>query len=153
MTVIVWDGNKLATDRQASDGVVKWESPKAWYAIVDKYMNILSGVGKLKHILDLRDWYQNGASPNLFPRVDATSQLIVVNKHGLFRFEGSPTPIPHGFRSCAFGTGREFAYGALAMGADAVQAVEAANKFSAHCGLGVEVFAIDGKEINNEAES
>jgi hypothetical protein len=151
MTVIVWDGQQLATDRQASDGVVKWESPKAWYAIIDKHVNILTGFGKLKAVLEMRDWYQEGADPNKFPRHDGSSQFIVVNRHGLFRFENSPTPIPHAFRSCAFGTGREFAYGALAMGADAIQAVEAANKYSAHCGLGVEVFKIDGKEIQDEA--
>ena len=31
MTIIVWDGETLATDRQANDGHEKWESEKAWY--------------------------------------------------------------------------------------------------------------------------
>ena len=29
MTVIVWDGKTLATDRMANDGSQKWESSKA----------------------------------------------------------------------------------------------------------------------------
>jgi len=47
MTVLVWDGVSLATDRQANDGSAKWESDKAWY-ITDKKTGkvcIVSGVG------------------------------------------------------------------------------------------------------------
>jgi hypothetical protein len=43
----------------------------------------------------------------------------------------------------AWGIGCDFALGAMAMGADAVQAVEITNKFSIHCGMGVDSYGND----------
>ena len=58
MTVVVWDGSTLATDKMANDGSLKWESPKAWY--VDN--KIVSGVGLLQHIVLLREWLKKGGN-------------------------------------------------------------------------------------------
>ena len=50
MTVVVWDGKTLATDRQANDGYMKWEAEKAWYmarqnTTYNSVHYIVSGVG------------------------------------------------------------------------------------------------------------
>lgn len=143
MTIVVWANDVLATDMQASDGDAKWQSEKAWYSGIGYDRIILSGTGPLKTILAMREWYKNGADPNLFPKEQLASPchfLVVEPVTGLKRFETTPTPIEVGQQPCAFGEGRDIAHGALHMGASAKQAVEAANAFSVHCGLGVKEY-------------
>ncbi len=140
MTVVVWDGDILATDQAASDGKAQWKTEKAWYYGEGDDRVILSGTGPLNSILEMREWFKNGYKPSEFPTVQTTHpcHFIVVSQHtGLYRYEVNHIPIHHGWDRCAFGEGREFAYGALYMGADAAQAVAAANEYSPHCDLGV----------------
>lgn len=149
MTVIVWDGEKLVTDRKATDGTLKWESSKAWYVSSPVHgVCIVSGVGFLKDIISLREWFAKGADPQQYPFLHSTvnCQLIAVTDSGLMLYDDSPYPVERGFAPCAFGHGRDFAYGALAMGANAEQAVDAANKYSQHCGLGKEVFTLHSRK-------
>lgn len=147
MSVVVWDGKVLATDCAANDGVVQWRSTKAWYHGDNDDRVILSGTGPLQSIIQMRDWFIAGANPGAFPhtQIAHTCHFIVVSPYvGLYRYETDPTPIPHEFDVCAFGEGREFAYGALAMGATATQAVEVANMYSPHCDLGVATYTLGG---------
>ena len=144
MTVVVWDGSTLATDKAASDGAAHWHTDKAWYHVAEEGKVVLSGTGPLHSILSMKEWFIQGADRDTFPTLQTTHpcHFVVVNYAGLYRYEAHPLPISHGRRQCAFGEGKDFAYGALAMGATAAQAVEIANQFSAHCGLGVDVFAL-----------
>lgn len=148
MTIVVWDGETLATDKAANDGAAQWETTKAWYTqdAFDQQV-IVSGVGVLCNILLMRDWYTNGQQATLFPREqmgDLWCQFLLVNHEGLWRYEQSRIPIEHGKLPCAFGVGKDFAFGALAMGADAVTAVGVANDHSIHCGLGVNTYVLKG---------
>ena len=144
MTVIVWDGSTLATDTAANDGNSQWYSPKAWYHVVEEGPVILAGAGPLHSILAMREWFLDGRKRDAFPVIQTTHpcHFIVVNKGGLYRYEDHPLPIEHGRNQCAFGEGKDFAYGALAMGATSQQSVTIANQFSTHCGMSVEVFEI-----------
>ena len=144
MTVLVWDGDTLATDRQANDGSLAWESSKAWYISGKTGVCIATGVGMLKDIIVAREWWKEGGQPSHWPFSHTTNncQFIVVDGGGLHLFDGTPYPETRAFTPCAFGHGRDFAYGALAMGANAKEAVEAANKYSLHCGIGVELFTL-----------
>ena len=149
MTVIVWDGTTLATDVAATDGAAQWETEKAWHWKEE----ILSGAGPLQTILQMRQWYVEGALHNKFPDAQLGNQgchFIAVNIHGLRRWEQGLIPIEHGRTACAFGEGRDFAYGALAMGASAEQAVEAANKHSPHCGMGVKLYTLGDNYVEEE---
>lgn len=149
MTVIVWDGNHLVTDRKATDGSLKWESSKAWYVGNPHFGTcIVSGVGFLHNIIMLREWFKDGADPAHYPFLhkETNCQLIVVTDGQLLLFDNSPYPLQKD-APCAFGHGKDFAYGALAMGATAEQAVDAANKYSQHCGLGKEVFSLHESKL------
>mgnify|MGYP003149565023 CR=1 len=157
MTVVVWDGETLATDRQASDGSLKWETDKAWYVMRDDKPYIVSGVGYLKYIVSLREWFINGAVPNEYPyglkdsatRI-TTQQLVVVDKDkGLIVYDDSPYPTVHGFVPCAFGDGKEFSYGALSMGATSSEAVGVTNEHSLHCGKGVAIYSLHKSKVEN----
>ncbi len=145
MTVVVWDGETLATDCAATDGVAKWESTKAWEGYCADYGDvIISGAGPLQTILRMRDWILGSNPHRVFPKQQEGPQFcyfLVVTKHqGLLRWEQGPIPIEHGYSKCAFGEGKDFAYGALAMGATAEEAVKIANEYSVHCGLGVKTY-------------
>ena len=143
MSVIVWDGKTLATDRAALSGSIHHRIVKAWR----HEGAILTGTGSVKRIHEMVEWYKRGVDTP-FPEGQKTSNwchFIVVDEHGLKRYEQSPIPIEHGFNSCAFGSGQDLAYGALAMGASAEQAVEIANQYSRNCGHGVDIFHLKGE--------
>jgi hypothetical protein len=145
MTIIVWDGSTLATDRAASDGAAQWRTKKAWYWGEGEDRLILSGAGPLHSILEMCEWFKAGIPQETFPVIQTTHpcHFVVISPHvGLYRYEQSHVPIEHGRSKCAFGEGRAFAYGALHMGADAAQAVAAANEYSPHCGLGIEEYRL-----------
>jgi len=149
MTVVVWDGETLAADRAATDGAAQWETEKIWESVILGRRILISGAGPVQTILDMRNWYSAGARPNKFPNTQfqptTWCHFVVVDSSGLKRWEQGLNPIVHGTNKCAFGEGKDFAYGAMEMGADAVRAVEIANKFSVHCGLGVSHFKIGGE--------
>jgi len=144
MSVVVWDGMTLATDKSASNGNIHHCIDKAWV-----YKDVLlTGTGSLGGILAMREWYKAGAKPEGFPEIQKGNNwchFIVVTEHGLERYEQSPIPIEHGRNACAFGSGQDIAYGALAMGANAEQAVGIANQYVADCGHGVDVFTLTGE--------
>ncbi len=145
MTIIVWDGTTLATDRAATDGAAQWETEKAWVTYTEIGKVILSGAGPLQTILTMRDWFKAGALPNEFPSVQLSPQFchfVVITPLGLSRYEQGPIPIEHGRLKCAFGEGKDFAYGAMAAGANAATAVAIANEHSVHCGLGVATYKV-----------
>ena len=148
MTVIAWDGKTLCTDQQANDGSMKWEAEKAWY-ITNKATGkicIVTGVGTLGYIIQLRDWFASGMETAL----DITpnmAELIVVDDGGLCVFSGEKTYSPVRLKApMAFGHGREYAMGAMAMGANASDAVAIANEYSLHCGKGVACYTIHPDE-------
>jgi hypothetical protein len=148
MTVIAWDGKTLCTDQQANDGSMKWEAEKAWY-ITNKATGkicIVTGVGTLGYIIQLRDWFASGMETAL----DITpnmAELIVVDDEGLCVFSGEKTYSPVRLKApMAFGHGREYAMGAMAMGANASDAVTIANEYSLHCGKGVACYTIHPEE-------
>jgi len=146
MSIVVWDGSTLATDKAATDGTTKWQATKAWHLHEGSQMPlILSGVGPLQTILAMKNWMTEGAGPSKFPSAQLTSlfcHFLVVSRQGLVRYEQGPLPIDHHRCKCAFGEGAPFAYGAMAMGADAAEAVEVANQHSVHCGLGVATYKL-----------
>tara|TARA_R100000329_G_C7617441_1_gene219300 strand:+ start:772 stop:1248 length:477 start_codon:yes stop_codon:yes gene_type:complete len=154
MTIIVWDGENLATDRQATDGSHKWETDKAWYVNRGDSVYIVSGVGLLKNIIELREWFKKGGNADEFPLKSVqhgqlvAQQLLVVSKDkGLFVYEDSPHPVCRGFEPCAFGEGKDYAYGALAMESTAVEAITIANNYSLHCGKGVAIYSLHRSQV------
>lgn len=139
MSVVVWDGISLAMDRGGTDGFTMWELDKAW----QHGDEVLTGTGHHSTLVALRDWYLSGRDVDTYPKSLNPAELVVASPSGLKRYElSSCIPIDHGLNKCAFGAGRDFAYGAMAMGATAEQAVQVACKFSVSCGHGVRVFEL-----------
>ncbi len=159
MTIIVYDGKTLATDKMAIDQDIKQSTNKAWYAQHPQLGKvIISGAGELNKIQDMMSWYLKGAEPDKFPKSQMSTpfcQFIVITKRNgyasnLLRWEQHPAPIKMGESIYAIGQGSHFAYGAMAMGASAEQAVQVANRFSIFCGLGVDTYTLVEEKQNAE---
>lgn len=144
MSVLVFDGNSLSSDSQASNGQTLFPYPKIWTVDhrslpkLGSAHTILAGaIGPLTAASKLREWVEGQMDPTKFPLsyvVNTDAQLVIVTKeHGLKRYTQSATPHLHGFNKIAIGEGAPFAYGALHWNHTAEEAVLSAIAYSPHC--------------------
>lgn len=147
MSVVVWDGKTLAADRQGSQSDMR--------VLVSKIKRLPDGTllawtGAHENGLAMARWYEDGAIIAKLPpsqNKDDWSRLIVLEPDlRLITFEQYGEPLEILDCPIAFGAGRDFALGAMAMGADARKAVEVACQFSIVCGLGVEAIDIVSRQ-------
>jgi ATP-dependent protease HslVU (ClpYQ) peptidase subunit len=145
MSIIVWDGKTLAADCQVSYGGTACKVSK-----IRRLKNgaIIAMTGGECSGEMMAQWYEQGANLSNYPACqtdkDDWSRLIVVMPSGLlFCYERYPVAVPVRQVPMAWGSGQDFALGALAMGADARKAVEIASQFSTDCGLGVEAIEVE----------
>ena len=145
MSIIVWDGKTLAADSQATNENLGYgKMSKIW-----RHGDVLlAGVGQSQALLAIRNWIECGAEPSTFPKeyMDRTERtcMWVINRNGkIARIEDGPFLLPRSESMFADGSGRDFAYGALEMGADAVEAVGVACKFDIYCGGGIDTLTFD----------
>lgn len=148
MTVIVFDGATCAVDSGAASETTMFRVRKFWM-ISDQ---LITGAGDTSHVAAMAEWYMAGAQPQDFPpmvyaRRDA--ELIIIDGNGVRRYEAAPYAVDHGKTMCAFGGGRDFAYGALAMGATAAQAAAVACLFSPVCAEPVHTFVWDNDGVRH----
>jgi hypothetical protein len=136
MSVVTWDGRILAADRQACIGDTVITCPKLF-----KLSNgeVVAFIGDNDIGLSLKEWYENGHELGQWPesrKDDKWSNLIVASKEGCFFYESLPIKAKIYDPFMAWGTGADVALGSMAMGANAVKAVEIASQHSASCGKG-----------------
>jgi hypothetical protein len=92
-------------------------------------------------------WYEAGADPADFPKCqedkDDWARLIVVADGRVMVYERHPIAFPVEDPFMAWGSGRDYAMGAMARGATAREAVEIAMRFDHHCGMGIDEVRFD----------
>ena len=141
MSVIAWDGQSLATDRQATNCAQRNTASKA---IRIPSGEVVAWCGEQDQGLILAKWYEDGADPSKWPEFQKDkedwSRLVVASESGVKFYERHPVAMVEHDAFQAFGSGRDYAMGAMAMGATAAQAVKVASQFNVHCGMGVDVF-------------
>lgn len=143
MTVIAWDGKTLAADRQMT-----WSDMRSTVCKLRKLPTgeILGVTWDACRSVAVLKWFEDGADPEKWPKVQTEedyARLIVARPGGkLAYFDYLPIEQPILDPFMAFGAGRDFAMGAMAMGADAQKAVEIACRFSVGCGLGIDAFEV-----------
>lgn len=140
MTVIAWDGRTLAVDRQSTHaglrrGVQKYRKLKGG--------GIVAWCGALTAGLIMAEWYEAGADLSKYPKCqdsDDNAEIVVIRPRGaILTYDLHPAAIKYPrSRPWAWGCGRDYALGALAHGATAIEAVKIASKFDTHCGMGVD---------------
>lgn len=127
MSVVVWDGITLACDSDTNDGQVKLPLNK----IFRVGMSLCGVVGLVSDCMKLKQWAEKHCPPAEAPDVSPTSSLLRIDHAGMVSMYSSGWVQRTG--KLAIGSGRDFAYGAMFMGADAEEAVRAAIKYSATC--------------------
>ncbi len=150
VTVIVFDGATCAVDSGAPSDTTMLRVRKFW----TRTDELITGAGNTPHVVAMVEWYLAGAKVEDFPpmvRVKQDAELVVIDSRGVRRYEAAPYAVDHGITRCAFGGGRDFAYGALAMGATATQAAEVACIFSPVCAEPIHTFVWDNGEVRHVA--
>lgn len=141
MTIIVWDGRTLAADCQGTYGDARiWRNKITRRA--DGTLIATAGSFSLAQAMVNHLFGDPGSRPNWPTAVtDESADVICVDPDARVTWytHFRPVAIELHQAQMAWGCGREFAMGALAMGANAVRAVEVAIELCPGCGLGVQV--------------
>lgn len=144
MSVVVWDGRTLATDRLAQCAGHGFSVTKS-HQLENGEVVAWTGTQQSGHLI--AEWYEKGADPAQWPAFqlgEDWSRLIILHtsrvlaRLGCYEKLAFEEPIEEPF--FAFGAGRDLALGALAMGADAVTAVRIACQFCIDCGAGIDAY-------------
>lgn len=139
MTIIAWDGKTVAADKQATCSGLRFKTTKLRRIASGE---VLCWTGEQDSGEMVARWYEAGADPAKWPDCqkdkDSWSRLVVISPTGAKFFERQPIAVGIEDEFMAWGSGRDFALGAMRKGATAVEAVEIAMEFSEGCGLGVD---------------
>ena len=150
MSIVAWDGKVLAADKRSVANGCARTSIKAHliqgplsFTPWDRKA-IIAHCGSLPRGMMLLEWFRSGADPAKWPTLrdpqDWTS-LITISHDGACRvFEEEPVAVLIDAPYWAWGSGRDYALGAMAMNADAVRAVEIASQFDVYCGSGIDFY-------------
>lgn len=144
MSVVVWDGKTIAADRQGQCADMKFTELKMRVGEGPDGQTVCAWTGCSARGKALAEWFFKGAAAAEWPEFqkdkDDWCRLIVATPQGCIFYEHLPIPFQVHDATMAWGSGRDFAVGALAMGADARRAVEVACQHSTGCGFGVEAY-------------
>lgn len=141
MTVIAYRDGLLAADTLMATNDRKGYTQK----LFRHNWESIAVCGDFARALEMLEWYKAGADLEKFPakRDDQDfARLIVVCTKGLRVYENGPCAMWHSESFIAYGSGADFAMGAMYMGATAVEACEAAIKWCTSCGGEIQTLKI-----------
>lgn len=147
MTVIAWDGTTLAADKMLSDNIV-WRTCKK---IREVNGCLIATCGDADLTREVVAWLANGGFPEDFPEsarhVDNLSEVLVITEYGeIHMYQRTPYPIIVEGNIVAMGNGRDAAMAVMALGHDAIKAVEIANQVCTGCGGGIDSMVLNRRE-------
>lgn len=145
MTVIAWDGKTLAADKQATISGLARKVTKV--RRINGRLFAVSGDWDRGQMM--YDWAERGMKREEYPEFQKSDEnwvgMVMIDEQGkAWKFERAPLPYLIEDPTFAMGSGRDYAYAAMHMGADAVEAVRVASLFESGCGLGVDAMTIEG---------
>jgi hypothetical protein len=144
MSVVAWDGKTVAADKRACLFDAAMKTTKAWLMPGGI---IVATTGERGFGLAMVDWWSAGALAATWPPFQATddwARLIVFEPgQDPYTYERQPVRQVVEDPFMAWGSGRDFAMGAMAMGANARQAVAIASQFNVYCGNGIDEFSVE----------
>ena len=144
ITTIAFDGISVASD--SLQGSHDYDSPVPAVKLVERNGVVYAICGYFALFDAWIKWREDGADPEKTPVCKAQNHnttFIVFEKGRCFTYD-SDIPYPdEAFAGEAFGSGRGFAMGAMAFGANAKQAVETAIKLDPGSGGPVQVIDIE----------
>ncbi|WFG37908.1 hypothetical protein 20Sep420_00023 [Pseudomonas phage 20Sep420] len=157
MSVIVYDGHMIAADMRAtnSNGNIVKES-KLTKLVIGEKNYFVATCGSSRFVSEVIDWMKDNlelipSGRKAFPTTAQDDFLAVVmttddnGMHVMECYEGSAYPDVYQLdqqNKHAFGSGAQYALGAMAMKANAVTAVKVASMLNAKCGDGYEAYIV-----------
>lgn len=145
MTVIAWDGHRLAGDKRGNSGGCIFTSRKIY-----RFRDCLVGfIGSADRVGALMEWIRGGCEPTKYPAnpIDDNCFMLMVCRDGrILRYEDTPWPIAIEDKKYAMGSGGDAARAAMHLGCSAQKAVEIAFLFDLCCGDGVDVLSFEEEE-------
>jgi ATP-dependent protease HslVU (ClpYQ) peptidase subunit len=144
MTIIVWDGTEMCSDRR----MVINNSITTTRKIFRIETGIVGFSGSYNNGRMLLDWALDSFVPELYPdnfRSDEPADLLFVDNESKLWLYGSDTHIPVQLTAVKFaiGSGSDFARAALYLGNDARTAVEVTCRLDIYCGNGIDILTLE----------
>ncbi len=140
MSVIAWDGKRLAADKRCTLGTLIRTTSKLFH-LGDALVAYAGDTDAGEEVLA---WFKNGHDPAKFPdsqrNADRFAELLIVWADGtIWKYQRTPYPLKFPPQQFAIGSGRDFALAAMHCGKTAPEAVEVACVFDSGCGNGTDV--------------
>lgn len=137
MTVIAWDGETMAADRQASIGNYTYAQIQKIFRVEGVGLVGFSGLSSAG--IAVIEWLRNGAVREDYPLEDSDecTVMVITQSKKIILFNG-PTPVIIEAPFHAIGSGCDFALASMYLGKKAVQAVEVACALDESCGNGID---------------
>lgn len=150
MTTICWDGKTMAADRQSTTSGMRHQSPRAkiHQGTYHGMPALFAGAGTVVYSAAVLEWLLLGMPDERKPEMPGNPDsftVFVATEEGVFLYVDSLRPVPLGQIKWAIGSGGEYAFGAMAVGANAKKAVEIACAFDVNSGMGVDVLTLRKK--------
>jgi 20S proteasome alpha/beta subunit len=146
MTTVAWRDGVLAADKKGSVGNTGYRVTKLFKA----KGHAIGFAGNQGVGLKFVDWWRAG-KPGKCPLDDESEALVMDLATGrCYHYEEDGHPIPVEDKFASIGTGSDFAIGAMAAGATAVEAVKIASKWDNCSGLGINSFKCEPHEAGGE---
>lgn len=144
MSIVAWDGKTLAADNQATNNGLRMRTQKIFQLpFID---TIAAFTGDIEQGLALIKWFKEGEVPENWPsfqKAESWTRMICASKGKVFIFELLPIRQYVLDPFMAWGSGRDFAMGAMAQGASAAEAILKTNIHCEGCGMGATSFPVD----------
>jgi len=146
MTTIAWKDGILCSDRQANAGDARKLCEKLWVVKGTDYAVAITG--SLSAGIRFCEWLKNGARKEDTWALDDDSEAVVLNAYTgkVVAYDSNMVPMPVMDKFDAWGSGADFAIGAMTAGVDAVRAVEIASQHDTGTGNGLAVINLNKDE-------
>jgi hypothetical protein len=145
MTVIAWDGQTLAVDRQINAGNLRHLGDKG-RMFYDSRLGLEFAVawcGACENGITKANWFQHDRDPARWPNLGEKegdyALLVVACRYACWGFHMHPIA-QRVLGPYAWGSGRDYAISAMGLGLTAPEAITHSFRFDTSCGMGVSVF-------------
>ena len=136
MTTIAWDGKTLAGDKQATNGGTPWQTTKVFKIETNGKKYLVGFSGNLADGQRFVKFVKEGFKGK--PKYDCLDAISIDEKGSITSYSENHNPDVIEPKFYAIGSGRDFALGVLAYGADAIDAVRIATELDINTGLGID---------------
>jgi hypothetical protein len=143
MTTIAFKDGILCSDRQATAGAARKLCEKLW--VVRGHDIAVAVTGSLSGGIRFLEWWKDGKNKNGDWSLDDDTEVVVLHLDTgkIEAYDSNMVPMPVLSKFDAWGSGADFAIGAMEAGVDAVRAVEIAAKHDTGTGSGMAVINLN----------